>query len=247
MAATPEAEKVIWQADFDSTFPNGGGHAFSFRDGSPSASASLSTNLTGGVGGSASVECTVDLSSWSSSRPGSYSGFGVGVSEHPIPCLLTSADKASYRVYLSAKVGGTGAGIARVPANVDLNFFTPSRQVFDLTSPLVLSTNWQQYIFDGATNLQIATWLSGARQLFRQNVTNINKMELQITVPGNPDVGTLFGYDANNQVDIDNIKVVELVPKPAPRALRQTNGQTKVTCDPTVCDMEQAAANEHGQ
>jgi len=246
-STTPVGEKVIWQADFDSTFPNGGGNGFSFRDGSPSASGSLSTNLTGGVGGSASVEYTVDLSAWSSNQPRSYSGFGVGVLEQPLPCLLPSADKACYRVYLSAKVGGTSAGIDRVPATVDLNFFTPSRQVFDLTSPLVLSTNWQSYVFDGGTNLQIATWLTGARQLFSQNLTNVNKMELQITVPGKPDVGTLFGYDANNQVDIDNIKVVELIPKPDPRAPLQAIGQTKATWAPTVGGAEQAAGNDHPQ
>jgi len=224
---TPMVEQPIWQANFDSTFPNSGGYGFSYRDGSPSsASGILSTNLTGGVGGSASLEYTVDLSSWSSSPPISYSGFGVGANENPLPYTLTSSDKASYRVYLSAKVGGTVAGVTSIPANVDLNFFAPVGQVYDLTSSLVLSTNWQSFVFDGGTNMQVAAWLTGAQQLFNQNVTNVNKMEVQLTVPGSPNVATEFGYDANNTVDIDNVKVVQLVPGLAPLTIIQNNGQT---------------------
>ena len=232
---TPTAEKPIWQANFDSTFPNNGGYGFSDRDGSPAASGSLSTNLTGGVGGSASLEYTVNFSSWSNSPPVSYSGFGVGVTEDPLPYTLTSSNAASYRVYLSAKVGGTSAGVTSVPGAVDLTFSIPNgTEVCDLTSSLALSTNWQSYVF---TNLQIATWLTGAQQLLNQNVTNVNKMEVQLTVDGSPDVGTLFGYDNNNTVDIDNIKVVQLVPRLASLTVIQTNGQTMVMWvdpDPTV-------------
>jgi hypothetical protein len=235
---TPTVEKPIWQANFDSAFPSGGGYGFSFRDGSPAASGSLSTNRTGGVGGSASLEYTVDLSSWSGSAPSSYSGFGVGANENPLPYRLTSSSKASYRVYLSAKAGGTSAGVTSVPATVDLSFFIPNgTEVFDLTSSLALSTNWQSYVFDGGTNMQIATWLTGAQALFTQYLSQVNQMELQISISGSPDVGTLFGYDNNNRVDIDNIKVVELVPALAPLTVIQTNSQTKVIWadpDPTV-------------
>jgi hypothetical protein len=234
---TPTVEQPIWQANFNSTFPNGGGYGFSYRDGSPSsASGILSTNLTGGVGNTASLEYTVNLSSWSSSPPVSYSGFGLGANENPLPYNLTSSSQASYRLYLSAKVGGTVAGVTNVPAQIDLNFFTPTgTQVYDLTATFSLSTNWQSYVFDGGTNMQVATWLTGAQQLFNQNVTNVNKMELQITVPGSPNVGTVFGYDANNTVDIDNIKVVQLVPGLAPLTIIRNSGQTSVMwADPTT-------------
>jgi hypothetical protein len=233
---TPTVEQLIWQANFDSAFSNEGGYGFTFRDGTPAATASLSTNQTGGIGGSASLEYTVNLSSWSSSPPSSYSGFGVGVTETPLPCPLAFSNQASYRVYVSAKVGGTSAGVTSVPANVDLNFFTAAgQQVFDLTAPLVLSNTWQSYVFDGGTNLQIATWLTGAQQLFNQNLANVNKMELQITVPGSPNVATLFGYDNANTVDIDNIKVVQLVPGLAPMTIIRTNRQTQLLwADPAV-------------
>jgi len=227
----PTAEKPIWQANFDSTFPNNGGYGFSDRDGSPSASGSLSTNLTGGVGGSASLEYTVNFSSWSNSPPVSYSGFGVGAVEHPLPFTLTSANQASYRIYLSAKVGGTSAGVTNVPGVVDLQFFVPAgtltpaneepSAVFDLNSSLVLSTNWQSYVFDGTT-MQIGTYISGAQALFDQHVSQVNQLEVQVAVQGSPDVGTLFGYDNNHTVDIDNIEVVELVPGLAPRKNSQT-------------------------
>jgi hypothetical protein len=180
----------------------------------------------------------VNLSSWNNSRPVSYSGFGLGANETPLPYMLSSTNQASYLIYLSAKVGGTSAGVTNIPASMDLNFFTQAgQQIYDLTSPLMLSTDWQSYVFDGGTNLQVATWLAGAQSLFNQNVTNVNKLEVQITVPGSPDVGALSGYDNNNTVNIGSIKVVQLVPDLAPLTIIQTNGQTIVTWtnpDPSV-------------
>ena len=82
--------------------------------------------------------------------------------------------------------------------------------------------------------MQVATWLTGAQQLFNQNVTNVNHMELQISVLGSPDVGTLFNYATNATVDIDNIKVVELVPGLAPITINQASSQTQIVwADPT--------------
>ncbi|MGC9944484.1 MAG: hypothetical protein ABSE48_21885 [Verrucomicrobiota bacterium] len=241
---TPLQEHLIWQANFDSTFPNDGGYDFSYRDGSPSATGSLSTNLTGGVGGRASLEYTVDLSSWSSSPPVSYSGFGLGAVEEPLPFTLTSSQKASYRVYLSAKVGRISAGVTNVPGVVDLTFFVPANTltpantspsaVFDLTSPLGFSTNWQSYVFDGTT-MQIATYISGAQALFNQYVSQVDQLEVQLTAQGSPDIGVLFNYATNATIDIDNIKVVQLVPGLAPLTIIQTNSQTRVVwADPTT-------------
>jgi hypothetical protein len=232
---TPTVEKVIWQANFDSTLPSGYDYGFSDRDGSPAATGSWAINPTGGVGGSASLEYTVNLSSWSSSPPISYSGFGEGANENPLPYALTSSSKASYRVYLSAKVGGTAAGVTSVPGSVDLSFFTPAQEVYDLNASLSVSTNWQSYVFDGGTNLQVATWLTGAQQLFNQYVTSVNQMELQISILGSPDIGALFDYATNATVDMDNIKVVQLVPGLAPLTLLRTKGQTSVLwADPTT-------------
>jgi hypothetical protein len=222
-------EKPVWQANFDTSFPNGGGYGFSDRDGSPNATGILSTNLTDGIDGTAALEYTVNLSSWSASPPVSYSGFGIGANESPLPYPLTSSSQASYRVYFSAKVGGTLAGVINVPGQIDLSFFIPDgTEVFDLTSTFELSTNWQTYEFDGGTNLQIATWLTSAQSMFNQYVSQVNKMELQISVPGSPNIATQFGYDANNTVEIDNIKVVQLVPGLGPLSIVRTNSQTQV-------------------
>jgi hypothetical protein len=227
---TPTVERPIWQANFDNTFPNDGDYGFNDRDGSPNATGTWAINPTNGVGGSASFEYTVDFSSWSNNPPVSYSGFGLGADESPLPCALTSSSQTSYRVYLSAKVGGTSAGITNVPGQVDLSFFIPNgTEVYDLTAPFEFSTNWQSYEFDGTTNLQVATWLTGAQEMFDQEVTNVNEMELQLSAEGSPDIGALFGYTTNATMDIDNIKVVELVPGLAPLTIIQANGQTTVT------------------
>jgi len=226
---TPMVEKPMWQANFDSTFPNGGSYGFNDRDGSPNATGSWAMNPTGGISGGASLEYTVNLSAWNGNPPASYSGFGLGVNESPLPYALTCAQPAAYRLYLSAKVGGTIPGITNVPAQVDVSFFTPNgTEVFDLTSSFMLSTNWQSYEFDGATNLQIATWLTGAQSMFNQYVSQVNKMEVQISIPGNPNVATAVGYDANNTVDVDNIKMMDLVPGLAPLTIVETNAQTQV-------------------
>jgi hypothetical protein len=226
---TPTVEKSLWDANFNNSFPSGGEYGFSDRDGSPAASGYWSINPTGGLDGNACLEYTVNLQSWSNNPPINYSGFGVGAVENPLPYTLTCSNQSSYRIYLWAKVGGTLASVTNVAGTVDLSFFIPSgTEVYDLTSPLTLSTNWQAYAFDGATNLAVATWLAGAQQLFNQNVTNVNQIELQISVAGSPNVGTLFGYDTNNTVTIGNLKVVELVPGLAPLTIMQTNQQMEI-------------------
>ena len=59
-------------------------------------------------------------------------------------------------------------------------------------------------------------------------------MELQISVLGNPDVGSLFNYATNATVDIDNIKVVELVPGLASITINRASSQTQIVwADPT--------------
>jgi hypothetical protein len=226
---TPTVEKSLWQANFDNTFPNDGDYGFSDRDGSPAATGGWAINPTGGIGGSASFEYTVNFSAWSNSPPASYSGFGIGADESPLPYPLTSSSQSSYRLYLSAKAGGTSAGVTNVPGQVDLSFFIPNgTEVYDLTSTFMLSTNWQSFEFDGGTNLEVATWLTGAQSLFNQDVSQVNKMEVQISVPGSPNIATLFGYDTNNTVDIDNIKVDELVPGLAPLTIIHTNTNAMV-------------------
>jgi hypothetical protein len=231
---TPTVEQTVWQANFDTTFPNNYTYSFHDRDGTDNATGVVAINPAGGVGGSASLEYTVDLSSWSSTPPASYSGFGLGANESPLATTLASASAASYRVFVSAKVGGTSAGVTSVPGNLDLNFFTPlGQQVMDMTESVTLSNTWQSFVL---SNLHVATWNPAFQTLFNQNYnTNVNTSELQLSIVGSPNVGTLFGYDANNTVDIDNIKVVQLVPGLAPVTIIQNGGQTQITwSDPTT-------------
>ncbi|HUC84361.1 MAG TPA: hypothetical protein VL970_04140, partial [Candidatus Acidoferrales bacterium] len=80
--------------------------------------------------------------------------------------------------------------------------------------------------------------------------TNVNRLELQVSVPGSPDVGTLFGYDHDNTVSLDNIKVMELVPRVSPPGVGQTNGQARAGVgrdEPMVSQAEQPAGHEDHQ
>lgn len=232
---TPMVEKIIWQANFDTTFPNNGIYAFNYRDGNNSATGTLSTNLAGGAGGSASAEYTVDLSSWSGSPPGVYSGFGVGAIESPLPYTLDTSNGASYRVYLSAKVGGVSTGVTNVPGVMDLLFevppgtLSPSNSaeavIFDLSPTMTFTTNWQSYVFD---NMPVGVNNGGSQALFNQHFSQVNQLQVQVVPQGNPNIATLFGYDNNNTVDIDNIKVVQLVPGLTPLTVVRTNNQVQV-------------------
>ena len=233
---TPMQEQLIWQADFDSTFPNTAVYGFHYRDGTDDASGIVTTNVGGGIGGSNSLEYTVDLSSWSSTPPVSYSGFGVGATENPLPFVLTSSNKASYRVYVSAKAGGILAGAStNIPAVLDLLFTVPAGAespsnaspavVLDLNPSLTLTTNWQSYVFD---NMAIGVNNGGSQALFNQYVSKVNQMQVQVVAQGSPNVATIFGYDTNNTVDIDNIKVVQLVPGLPPVSVAGTAGQVKI-------------------
>jgi|SRR5665213_74004 len=223
---TPMQEQVIWQADFDSTFPSIDGYGLHYRDGTDNASGILTTNVGEGIGGSDSLEYTVDLSSWSSSPPASYSGIGTGATESPLPFVLTSANKASYRVYVSAKAGGILSGAStNIPAVMDLLFFANAGVVFDLNPSLTLTTNWQSFVFD---NMAIGVNNGGSQALFNEYVSQVNQMQVQIVAQGSPNVATIFGYDSDNTIDIDNIKVVQLVPGLPPVSVTGTNNQIHV-------------------
>jgi hypothetical protein len=234
----PIQEKPIWQANFDNTFPNAGGYGFHFRDGTDNASGTVTTNLTGGTGGSASLEYITDLSSWSSSPPVAFSGFGVGTIENPLPYGLVSSNKASYRVYVSARAGGLAAGAStNIPAVMDLLFLVPPGTespsnatpvvVLDLAPALTLTTNWQSFVFDGATS-PIGVNNGGSQALFNQYLSQVNQMQIQVATQGSPDIGAQFGYGADTTIDIDDIKVVELVQATPPVTVVEMNNQLNV-------------------
>jgi len=242
---TPLQEKLIWQADFDNSFPNGGVYGFHFRDGADNATGTVTTNLTGGVGGSNSLEYTVDLSSWSATPPASYSGFGVGATENPIPFGLVSSNKSSYRVYVSAKAAGVANGAnTNIAAVMDLLFSVPPgaespsnaspATVLDLAPALTLTTNWQSFVFDAASS-PVGVNNGGSQALFNQYYSQVDQLQVQVATQGSPDIGAQFGYGSDTTIDIDNIKVVELVPGLPPVTLTSSNNRITVSwSDPST-------------
>jgi hypothetical protein len=235
---TPTQEQLIWQANFDTTFPNAGGYDFNFRDGADDATGILTTNAGRGVGGSNSLEYTINLSSWSTNPPASYSGFGVGAEENPIPYQLTATNKAAYRIYFSAKAGGLASGAStNIPAAMDLLFLVPAGTetpansspavVYDLNPSLTLTTNWQSFVFNGSA-CPIGVNNGGSQALFDEYNPEVNEMQVQVSTQGSPDIGAQFGYGTNTTIDIDNIKVVQLVEATPPVAVLETNNRVEV-------------------
>jgi hypothetical protein len=231
----PKVEKVIYEANFDATQPQTA-YSFIFRDGANSATVTLATNLTGGIGGSAALQGTADLTSWASTPPVSYSGFGIGVSGTN-SSVLPSSDKSMYRVYLTAKGAGFLPGVTSASGVMGIQFMvppgtlTPSNAqpavVLELAPTLTLSSNYQNYVFDGAT-CPIGIYSGGSQSMFNQYYTNVNAIQVQAQFNGTPDLGSIFGYDANNAMFFDNIKVVELVPGFPPVSITRTGTQIKV-------------------
>lgn len=240
----PVQEQPIVQADFDTTFP-ATDYGFNFRDGANDATGMVTTNFGGGVGGSDSVEYDVNLSSWSTNPPAIYSGFGVGADFVPIPGQFSATNKSAYRIYFSAKASGLPAGAStNISAVMDLLFVVPAGAenpangspavVFDLNPSLTLSTNWQSYVFNGSA-CPIGVNNGGSQALFDQYISQVNELRVQVSTEGAPDIGAQFGYGTNATVDIDNIKVVQLVPATPPVTVTRTGGQIAVLwSDPTT-------------
>ena len=51
----------------------------------------------------------------------------------------------------------------------------------------------------------------GSQSLFNQYFSQVNEVQIQVATQGGPDIGAQFGYGANTTIDIDNIKMVELI------------------------------------
>jgi hypothetical protein len=240
----PQQEVLIGQANFDTTFP-ANGYGFEFRDGTDGATEVVSTNAGGGVDGGNALQNTVNLSSWSADPPESYSGFGVGASFTPIPFQLTSTNRASYRIYVSAKAGGLANGAStNIPAVMDLLFLVPAGSespanaspatVLDLAPALTLTTNWQSFVFDGSA-CPIGVNNGGSQALFDQYISDVNAIQVQVATQGAPDIGAQFGYGADTTIDIDNIKVVQLVPGVPPLSVALSDDQIQVIwADPST-------------
>ncbi len=65
--------------------------------------------------------------------------------------------------------------------------------------------------------------------MFNQYVSRVNLFQVQAQFNGGPDIGTIFGYDADNTMTVDNIKVVELAQGIAPLSILKTNGQIQLS------------------
>jgi hypothetical protein len=232
----PLYERFIWQENFDGSPPNDR-YAFVFRDGQNFATSSQAINPTDGVGGSAALQMTADLSSWATNPPTGYSGFGGGVG-HNIPYTLHNTNKSGYRVYWTAKGGGFLDGVTNAPANASIQFLvppgtlTPSNAnealILELAPNITLSSNYTSFVFDGAS-VPIGLYNGGSQAMFNQYVTQVNLVQVQAQFNGGPDIGTVFGYDADNTMTVDNIKVVELAQGIAPLSIVNSNGQIKVS------------------
>jgi hypothetical protein len=232
---TPTQEKTIMDVNFDNK--PGAAYGFTFSD-NGTAPYVVTTNLTGGVNGSAAAQITADFSSWATNPPVANSGFGVGASVTPIPFGLMSSNKASYRVYLTAKAGGFLDGITQVSGVVGIQFCVPDGTltasngspdiVLELAPTLFLTTNYQSFVFDGQTS-PVGIYNGGSLAQFSQYLSQVSTVQVQVQIAadaGNPPV--IFGYDRGNTITIDNIKVVELVPATPPLSVTVTNKQVQV-------------------
>ncbi len=238
----PTQEKTIMAVNFDNQ--PGGAFGFTFSD-VGSVPYVVTTNATGGVGGSAGALITADFSPWATNPPTGNSGFGVGARISPIPLTLTYSNKSAYRIYVTAKAGGFMDGFTSAGGVMGIQFCVPDGTlsasngqpdvVLELAPSLTLATNFQSYVFDGLTS-PVGIYNGGSLALFSQYLAQVNTVQVQVQLPadlGNPPV--VFGYDNGNTITIDNIKVVQLVPATPPVSVTVSNQLVKVYwTDPTT-------------
>jgi len=232
---SPLYERLIWQVNFDDQKPDNF-YGFIFRDGANFGATTVTTNDTAGIGGSAALQVTADLTSWATNPPTAYSGFGPGVG-HSIPYTLTNTNKSGYRVYWSAEAGGLLPGATEAPGNASIQFLVPpgtltpsnatATLVLELAPNVTLTTNYTSFVFDGSA-APIGIYNGGSQAMFNQYISQVSLIQVQAQYNGGPDIGTLFGYDADNTMTVDNVKVVEIAQGIAPLNVVSSNGVTKV-------------------
>jgi hypothetical protein len=108
-----------------------------------------------------------------------------------------------------------------VPANA------ASAVVLELAPNISLSSNYTSFVFDGSA-CPIGIYSGGSQALFNQYVSQVSFIQVQAQFNGAPEIGTAFGYDANNTATVDNIKVVEIIPATPPLSVLVSNHQPKV-------------------
>jgi hypothetical protein len=99
--------------------------------------------------------------------------------------------------------------------------------VLDLAPGVTLTTNWQSFVFDGAT-CPIGVNNGGSQALFNHYVSKVDELQVQVATQGGPDIGAQFGYGADTTIDLDNIKVVQLVAATPPVTVVEVNRQLEV-------------------
>jgi hypothetical protein len=230
---TPVQEITLAQINFDN-HPASATYGYSFSDVGGIPVTAVTNNI--GVGGSVGLEVTADASSWATTPPQSFSGWGVGAQSLIPP--ITSSNASSYRLYISVMAGRFLPGVTSGPGAVSLQFLAPDGTlsasngqpdvVFELEPNITLSSNYQAFVFDGGS-MPPVNYNGGSQALFNQYVSKVYAVNVQAQANG--DVGatpTIWGYDTNNTVAIDNIKLVQLVTGMAPLSVTRTNGQLKV-------------------
>jgi hypothetical protein len=231
----PIYERLIWELNFDDKSTTDT-YGFVFRDGQNFATTTAAINPTDGVGGSAGFQVTADISSWATNPPTAYSGFGGGAGAAN-PYTLSNTNKSGYRVYWTAKVGGLLDGVEEAPGNASIQFLVPpgtltpsnsgESMILELAPNFILTSNYTSFVFDGAAS-PIGLYNGGSQALFNQYISKVNLVQVQAQFNGGPDIGTVFDYDGDNTMTVDNIKVVELAKGIAPLSIVNSNGVIKV-------------------
>jgi hypothetical protein len=231
---TPIQEKLIAQINFDD-HPAVTNTAYSFSDVGSIPTVAVVGNT--GVGGSKGLQTTADCTAWATTPPTSYSGWGAN-SLALTPYTLTSSSKSSYRLYVTAKAGGFLSGVTSGSGALSLQFMVPDGTigapdgnadvVFELQPSVTLTSDFQTFVFDGSSMASVP-YNGGSQALFNQYISQVSAVGVLAQAAG--DTGAtpaVWGYDANNTVTVDNLKVVELVAGLPDVSVVSSNNEVKV-------------------
>ena len=202
----------------------GGGNV----DVSPSVSSSTSVEAGVGVAGTAGLRLTADTTATEAAiiTPNGYSymGFGIGTTAGSLLQPLPTANLARYKVDIAAAAVGLRPGVPQATCLVDVRFFAPDDTIIpadaDTDGDVILTLRFGNAVL-AKTAFQANSFRmdrpseirEGSISAFNTYFASINAI---VTVVEAGNAISDFGFDAGNQVILDNLTISESAPPPPP-------------------------------
>lgn len=237
LASSSISGEEIFSVNFDDTFPSAT-YSFAYAGYGPPEGGNVSVDdsvvrssaINPGVGidGGSGLQFFGDTTATEAAiiEPNNYSylGFGIGINVDLFGTLLTSPELSNYQIDLSASASGFLDGVTQSSGLVDVRFFAPDGTLQpddeDAESDIILTGRYRNVVVAGEAFQNSSFRLDSTFEVRQGSVENftthfgsVNFIQVVVEFPG---VVGDFGFDAENEVVIDNLVFTESPPPPPP-------------------------------